>query len=128
MRMHPISTPSSLRRTWLAAGSAVLFVVAVLVPVWSGRAAAAPALLSQAKPVTAASSENGGTPAAAAVDGDPGTRWSSAFTDPQWLQVDLGGSVAISQVVLSWETAYGRAFQIQVSGDGPAWTSIYSTT
>ena len=25
-----------------------------------------------------------------AVDGDPATRWSSAFSDPQWLAVDLG--------------------------------------
>ena len=126
--MHPISTPSSLRRTWLAAGSAVLFVVAVLVPVWSGRAAAAPALLSQAKPVTAASSENGGTPAAAAVDGDPGTRWSSAFTDPQWLQVDLGGTATISQIVLTWEAAYAWSFKIQTSADAATWTDVYSTT
>lgn len=27
-----------------------------------------------------------------AVDGDPGTHWSSAFADPQWIQVDLGAS------------------------------------
>ena len=27
-----------------------------------------------------------------AVDGNTGTRWSSAFTDPQWLQVDLGST------------------------------------
>jgi hypothetical protein len=97
----------------------------------AGRAAAADCGTSDAarsRPATASSVEHGGTPAAAAVDGNPGTRWSSAFSDPQWLQVDLGGSVAICQVVLSWEAAYGRAFQIQVSGDGSAWTSIYSTS
>src|SRR5437762_6664302 len=85
-------------------------------------------LLSQGKPATASSTENGGTPAAAAVDGNNGTRWSSAFSDPQWLRVDLGAKATISQVVLRWETAYGRAFEVQVSDDGSAWTPIFSTT
>ncbi|MEU6715824.1 IclR family transcriptional regulator C-terminal domain-containing protein [Nonomuraea sp. NPDC046802] len=51
---------------------------------------AAADLLSQGKPVTASSVENATTPAAAAVDGNATTRWASAFSDPQWLQVDLG--------------------------------------
>jgi hypothetical protein len=85
-------------------------------------------LLSQGKPTTASSTENAGTPASAATDGNTGTRWSSAFSDPQWLQVDLGSTATISQVVLQWETAYGKAFQIQVSPDATTWTSIYSTT
>src|SRR5580693_993228 len=41
------------------------------------------------KTATASSTENAGTPAADAVDGNTGTRWSSAFSDPQWLEVDL---------------------------------------
>jgi F5/8 type C domain/Ricin-type beta-trefoil lectin domain/Glycosyl hydrolases family 16 len=85
-------------------------------------------LLSQGHPATASSTENAGTPASAAVDGNTGTRWSSAFSDPQWLQVDLGATHTISQVVLNWETAAGKAFQIQTSTDGTSWTSIYSTT
>ena len=80
------------------------------------------------KPATASSSENAGTPAASAVDGDAGTRWSSAFSDPQWLQVDLGSSTAICKVVLQWETASAKAYQIQTSPDGTNWTTIYSTT
>ncbi|GAA4629712.1 hypothetical protein GCM10023196_052170 [Actinoallomurus vinaceus] len=91
-------------------------------------ASAAPALLSQGKPATASSVENAGTPASAAVDGDAGTRWSSAFSDPQWLQVDLGGPATLSQVVLTWETAYATAFQIQVSDDAATWSTVYSTT
>jgi beta-glucosidase len=67
-------------------------------------------------------------PASAAVDGNTGTRWSSAFSDPQWLQVDLGTSQSICQVTLDWESAYGTAFQIQTSPDGVTWTTIYSTT
>ena len=39
------------------------------------------------KTATASSTENAGTPAADAVDGNTGTRWSSAFSDPQWLEV-----------------------------------------
>ncbi len=86
-------------------------------------------LLSQGKAATASSTENAGTPASAAVDGDlTGTRWSSAFSDPQWLQVDLGATDTISQVTLTWEAAYGKSFQIQTSTDGSTWTSIYSTT
>ena len=52
------------------------------------------------KTATASSTENAGTPAADAVDGNTGTRWSSAFSDPQWLEVDLGSSQAICQVTL----------------------------
>jgi beta-glucanase (GH16 family) len=85
-------------------------------------------LLSQGKNATASSMENASFPASAAVDGNLGTRWSSAFSDPQWLEVDLGASHPISQVVLNWETAYGTAFQIQTSPDGSTWTTIYSTT
>jgi len=42
--------------------------------------------------------------------------------------VDLGGTHAINEVKLAWETAYGKAFQIQTSADGATWTTIYSTT
>jgi F5/8 type C domain/Ricin-type beta-trefoil lectin domain/Putative Ig domain len=80
------------------------------------------------KTATASSLENAGDPAADAVDGNTGTRWSSAFSDPQWLEVDLGSTQSICQVVLNWETAYATAFQIQTSNDGSTWTSIYTTT
>ncbi|HEV2638561.1 MAG TPA: carbohydrate-binding protein [Actinocrinis sp.] len=80
------------------------------------------------KTATASSTENAGFPAKDAVDGNLGTRWSSAFTDPQWLEVDLGSTQSICQVVLNWETAYATAFQIQTSNDNTNWTTIYSTT
>ena len=92
------------------------------------RASAASTLLSQGKPATASSTESAAYPAANAVDGNTSTRWSSAFSDPQWLQVDLGASASVTQVVLNWEAAYATAFQIQTSPDGTTWTSIYSTT
>ncbi|WP_406207699.1 discoidin domain-containing protein [Kitasatospora sp. NBC_01560] len=81
---------------------------------------------AQGRPATASSTENGGTSAANAVDGDAGTRWSSAFSDPQWLQVDLGSVRQICRVVLNWEAAYGRSYQIQTSDDGVAWRTAYT--
>ncbi len=107
---------------------AALALVAALLGATALSASAAPTLLSQGKPATASSIQNATFPAAAAVDGNAGTRWSSAFSDPQWLQVNLGATASISQVVLQWETAYATAFQIQTSPDAVNWTTIYSTT
>ncbi|MEH1165134.1 discoidin domain-containing protein [Micromonospora sp. CPCC 205539] len=115
-----------LRR--LLAGLTVAALVAALGPTGALPAQAAPTLLSQGRPATASSTENAGTPASAAVDGNTGTRWASAFSDPQWLQVDLGTRATLSSVNLLWEGAYGRAFQLQTSDDGATWTTIYSTT
>jgi F5/8 type C domain/Ricin-type beta-trefoil lectin domain len=80
------------------------------------------------QPTTASSIQQPAFPAAAATDGNLGTRWSSAFSDPQWLEVDLGSVQSICQVTLDWETAYATAFQIQTSTDNSTWTTIYSTT
>jgi hypothetical protein len=106
----------------------VLALVAAYVVVVQLGAHAADTLLSQGKPTTASSSEGADTAAANATDGNTGTRWSSAFSDPQWLQVDLGQTATITSVSLNWEAAYGKAYQIQTSPDGTNWTSIYSTT
>jgi len=80
------------------------------------------------QPTTSSSQENTSFPAPNATDGNQGTRWSSQFSDPQWLEVDLGSTQSICQVVLNWETAFGKAFQIQTSNDNSSWTSIFSTT
>src|SRR5690349_8519959 len=79
------------------------------------------------RPVTCSSIENTGTACANAVDGNASTRWSSAFSDPQWIRVDLGSTQPISRVRLTWEAAYGRSYQIQTSNDATNWTTIYST-
>ena len=80
------------------------------------------------KPVTASSIQGTNYPAKNAVDGDSATRWSSTFSDPQWIQVDLGAVHQINCVVLDWEPSYGTAYLIQVSNDGSKWETIYSTT
>ncbi|GHJ44104.1 hypothetical protein Cs7R123_14460 [Catellatospora sp. TT07R-123] len=111
----------------LAAVATLLIAYAVVIA--TNPANAAVTLLSQGKTATASSTENAGTPASAAFDGNTtGTRWSSAAADPQWLQVDLGASANISQVILRWEAAYATAFTVQTSADGSTWTPIYSTT
>jgi beta-glucanase (GH16 family) len=82
--------------------------------------------LAQGKPTTASSTESDQFPATNATDGDATTRWSSAFSDPQWLQVDLGESDDITRVVLSWEAACAASYQIQTSTDGSTWTTAYT--
>ncbi|GAA0576074.1 hypothetical protein GCM10010172_71030 [Paractinoplanes ferrugineus] len=114
------------RRLTTAALGAVLLVLG-LFPA-AGRADAADTLLSQGRPATASSTESGAYAASAAVDGNTGTRWSSAFSDPQWLRVDLGATATITSVKLTWEAAYAKSFQIQTSADGSTWTTVYSTT
>ncbi len=81
------------------------------------------------QPTTASSTYSAtGNLASAATDGNPGTRWESAYTDPQWLEVDLGSQTQICSASLLWETAYASAFQIQVSTDNANWSTVYSTT
>ena len=94
----------------------------------SGGGGCGSANLALNAPTTASSVQSSSFPATAATDGNTGTRWSSAFSDPQWLEVDLGATRSVCQVVLDWEAAYATAFQIQTSADGSTWTTIFSTT
>ena len=119
---------SATRRRMLVAAAAIAGLTGTLLVANLPSAQAAPELLSQGKAATASSVQEAVFPASAAFDGDPGTRWSSAASDAQWLQVDLGQSVAVSQVVLSWEGAYATAFSLQTSVNGANWTNIYSTS
>jgi hypothetical protein len=136
MTAPPATTPAGrvtpLRLTPIRQRLVVLAVLAVLLAVYTAvfnsPAARADTPLSQGKPATASSTQNAGTPASAAFDGDNTTRWSSSFSDPQWLTVDLGSDRQIGQVQLRWEAAYASAFEIQISSDATTWTDLYSTT
>lgn len=103
----------------VVAGSAV-----TVNAIFAATAPPPPDLLSKGKAVTASSIEGGHLAANRAVDGDTGSRWSSAFQDPQWIQVDLGSDAAISKVVLNWERAYAKDFTIQTSADGAKWGTV----
>jgi beta-glucosidase len=81
------------------------------------------------QPSSASSLQSGSTyPVAAAFDENPTTRWSSVYSDPQWIQVDLGSVQNIARVWLNWENAYARSYSIQLSTNGSSWTTVYSTT
>jgi len=94
---------------------------------WSDQAADLGPDLAQGKPVEASSIENDNTQAEFAVDGNGGTRWSSAFSDPQWLRIDLGRAERIGRVLLRWETAFGSSYVLAVSLDGEQWREVYAT-
>lgn len=87
----------------------------------------APKLLSRGKKASASAAENDSVAAANAVDGRKDTRWSSQFSDPQWICIDLGQVYQIEAVRLIWENAYATAFKIQVSGDAKEWKTVYET-
>ncbi|MET7916728.1 beta-1,3-glucanase family protein [Streptomyces avermitilis] len=120
------STGAARPRT--ALGLVIALLAACFVAMTPSPAWADDLLLSQGRPATASSTESSAFPATAAVDGDPGTRWSSAFADPQSLQVDLGSVQQITRIALRWEAAYATAYQIQTSTNASSWTTIYSTT
>ena len=110
--------------------AALLVLAAFVVPGAVPAAAASCATTNVAlnRPATASSLESSAFPASNAVDGNTGTRWSSAFSDPQWIYVDLQATYNITEVKLNWEAAYGKSYQIQISSDAVNWTNIYSTT
>jgi len=79
--------------------------------------------------VTVSSTETALLVGANAVDGDlTTTRWASAFSDPQWLYVDLGSVQTFNTVDLMWEAAYASSYDIQVSNNATNWTTVYTTT
>src|SRR4030088_231525 len=77
---------------------------------------------------TAESSHNQGFVSANAVDGYANTYWESANnTFPQWVQVDLGTSAAISRIVLKLPATWGSRTQtlsIMGSTDGSTFATI----
>jgi len=80
------------------------------------------------RPAFASSVENSTMSAANAVDGKSATRWSSQFSDPQWIYVDLGSTFNITRVKLNWEAASGKNYLIQVSSDATNWTTMATIT
>jgi len=86
--------------------------------------------IARDKPATASSSVTVGTvnyPVQDAVDGNLASRWSSEFSDPQWIAIDLQEVTPITRVQLAWEAACGKSYKIQVSENGMDWTDVYET-
>ncbi len=77
-------------------------------------------------PADASTTDGDDHGAANVTDGDPDTRWSSAYTDDQWIRVDLGSVQSFDQVDLVWEQAYAKTYLVQVSTDNSTWTDAVS--
>lgn len=63
-----------------------------------------------------------------AFDGEQNTRWASGGIDGEYIYVDLGARYDLCRVVLRWEAAIGKGFDILVSDDAKNWTKIKSIT
>ena len=79
------------------------------------------------RPVARSSAENDRLEASRAVDGLLNTRWSSAFTDDEWIEVDLGAEKLVKAVRI--EPRYGdqgvRKIILSVSKDGVLWDQVW---
>jgi len=97
-----------------------------------------PLIISKGKPVVASSIQSSSdvTPSEVAAtnvnDGITTTRWSSAFSVPQWIQIDLGNTATkVNYVKLIWEASYATAYKIEISnngGESGTWTTLANIT
>jgi glucosylceramidase len=76
--------------------------------------------------VVASASSGAGAAAAAVLDGDPATSWTSgsAQTGQEWLALDLGAPRRLSAITLDSATKeddFARGFAVEVSEDGVKW-------
>jgi CxxC motif-containing protein (DUF1111 family) len=78
--------------------------------------------------VTSSSVERGDLSAAAAIDHNESTRWSSGSTDGEYLTLDYGTTQTFTRVHIDWENAHATNYLLQVSLDGQTWTTIKTVT
>ncbi len=73
------------------------------------------------------------------IDGNRRTRWGTDYDQKHaccqgqavpdaWIQVELAEDSTIDSIVLDWETAYARQYQIEASYDGVAWEPVQVIT
>ena len=86
--------------------------------------------LAYQKPAYASSQIGDGSGAEKAVDGDAtGSRWESQWTNAEedfW--VDLVNTYLINKVVIYWENARAKKYELQTSLDGKEWTTVKTMT
>ncbi|WP_428957759.1 CARDB domain-containing protein [Streptomyces sp. cg35] len=114
------------RWRWLAGLVTAGLVTVGLVPV-TAHAAAAAQNVALGRPVTAGGTHDG-YPAGNVTDGSQATYWEGPTGSfPQWVQIDLGRTVDIDDVVLklpaSWE-ARTETVAVQGSSDGRDFTTL----
>lgn len=72
-----------------------------------------------------ASTDSTGYDAELAVDNSSATRWGSVVdVDPQYITFDLGSIYYIDNIVIDWETARAKDYQVRVSTDQQNWTTV----
>ena len=71
-----------------------------------------------------ASSQEDAFPAEMAVDGRRNTRWSSAWSDNQWLIIQFDKPRTLNGVSIFWETAIAREYSIDVSMNKVDWQTV----
>ena len=84
--------------------------------------------LATNKNVTASSTEAGFNTADNVNDRNINSRWSSEYTDDEWIAIDLEYTYALDSIRITWEAAFASAYEVQVSSDGTNWTTIQSVT
>jgi hypothetical protein len=62
-----------------------------------------------------------------AIDGNLTTRWSSNQGMPQWLMLDMGSPVFVSELDIDWQTAYATSFEIQAGNDGTNFGTVIAS-
>ncbi len=82
--------------------------------------------VAMGKGVTVSGSENEQLIGAYLTDNNLSTRWSSNWSDDAWFIIDLGKSYRINKIILNWEAAFGRQYEILVSEDGKHFTKIFN--
>lgn len=92
---------------------------------WAGSAAEAAPTDSGWTGLTArASSGSGDLAPVRAIDGDFSTRWSSAFNDHEWIEVEFPDLTLLSGLTIFWETAFAETYAVQVSRDLKTWDTV----
>jgi hypothetical protein len=112
----------------LASGHFVLTCTAVFAMSVGVNANAQVANLAANKPTLASSVQASTFAAAGVVDDNFSTRWSSSFSDAEWIQVDLGAVQTFNTVTLVWNAAFAQAYKLQVSADGSNWKDVFTTS
>ena len=80
--------------------------------------------MAAGKPVTSSGVESDAFPALYLTDNNTATRWSSNYADNAWFIIDLGNTFQINQIILNWEAAFGRRYDILISSDGQNYTHL----
>ena len=82
--------------------------------------------LAYGKKAVASSSTGASKSASMVTDGGAGSRWESAYSDPQWIYIDLGKEEKIEKAILKWEAACAKKYELQVSNDAQEWKTVYA--